>query len=841
MMDERMDACPSPQSPPPQSRHFAGSGFRRRLPLVGRLSTVAALVAALLLPSLLPAAEPQDPLARAVIDSLESEPRTTPAELLEAVIIASDVDAYDVASRFLAEFVELVAGMGEEREAVLADLADLDPVGLVRTKRRLGARDAEAVTVIDAIQQASVRRYQDPAWLSAAAAGLSDPSSAARSRAFDQLSRAGIQALPAAVDILNRPEPDSEPARLGRALAWRLINELGSSARQPLLTWLGSGDLARWPGVIRGLSACGSRSEVDFLLAPMLVIDSPPDVVQAATETYRQLTGGTASRLPSPTQAVGRLTDRLERLLTPQALLPEGIELDGEGSPDLTADDPLVIATLPPAERGGDPELLAAATLFDTEKSAIVQSRFSRRFLRGLQAAHLSRDLMALATDDPLALRLAILAQLEMVSLSHSPSDPQGLAAIRTFLEGPDGFDPQLIADVIDEAATRGLHNAAAAAVRGIVDRSGNPSAASDNTSLPKPLREAMLPLLASPDLELRYQAATALVSLTDSAFPEISRVVETLAFCANSSAADRVVIAHPQQAVAVHLESYLAQYGFRAELASRGVDVIPAANHCDTRLVMLSARLGDPEALEVAQLIRTIPADEPIAVLIAIDPGDDAGTAAFRQQLQQRLSGFEGQGLYWVTLTDRLPSLFEAEISPDTGEPLAEARLGSMLNRIDRESLLLPARRSKLAAARLNRGAKAVEQLATLARRGIDVDPAEATVIRLLARRQHAAACIAMLAASDTKAAQRALAETACRPVETDALRKAAAAGLDASIDAFGILLDDATVAGFLRRYNGATDPVRRAVLEVLASIDPIVAAAADDAEGGSTAPQRR
>ena len=115
------------------------------------------------------------------------------------------------------------------------------------------------------------------------------------------------------------------------------------------------------------------------------------------------------------------------------------------------------------------------------------------------------------------------------------------------------------------------------------------------------------------------------------------------------------------------------------------------------------------------------------------------------------------------------------------------------------------------------------------------------ATVIRLLARRQHAAACIAMLTASDTKAAQRALAETACRPVEADALRKAAAAGLDASIDAFGILLDDATVAGFLRRYNGATDPVRRAVLEVLASIDPIVAAAADDAEGSSAAPQRR
>ena len=97
------------------------------------------------------------------------------------------------------------------------------------------------------------------------------------------------------------------------------------------------------------------------------------------------------------------------------------------------------------------------------------------------------------------------------------------------------------------------------------------------------------------------------------------------------------------------------------------------------------------------------------------------------------------------------------------------------------------------------------------------------------------------MLSATDTEAAQAALAEIACRPVENDTLRRAAAAGLDTSIDDFGILLSDAAVAGFLRRYNGATDPVCRAVLEVLASIDPIVAASPGDTESGSSAPRRR
>jgi hypothetical protein len=825
-----MDACPS--------LNVTGHRHSNGLPLAYRL-LIAAFACLMFCGQGVPAQEPQDPFAQAVIDSLRSTPRKTPEELLDAVILASDVDAFELASEFMAQFVELVAGMGNERDATLAALADRDPVGLIRTQRRLGARDPEALQVIDAIQQASLRRYQDPTWLASTAALLSSPSSAERAQGYDLLSRAGIYAIPPAVELLNQPEPADEPSRLGRALAWRLIHELGESAREPLLSWLASSDVPRWPGVLRGLAACGSRREADYVLAPLLVIDSPPEVVEAATDAYRRLARGSA--VPSRTQAVGRLTERLEALLVPKALMPEEIRLDGDGSPDLTADDPVAIASIPSAERGGDPNLLDAATLFDPQTSGIVRTRLSRRFLRGLQAAHLSRDLMALATDDPLAVRLAIVAQLEMISLSVGLEHPQASAAILESLQGPNGIEPQLLADVIDEAAERGMHNAAAIAIRGVVDHFGPSVSGGDDAGLPSSIREALLRLLATPDLELRFQAASTLVDLTREPFAGSSRVVETLAFCADSAGADRAVIAHPQQAVAVHLESYLAQYGFRSELAGRGVDVVPKATHCDTQLVLLSARLGDPEALEVAQLIRKLPADEPIAVLIAIDPGDDAGAATFRRQLESRLNGFEGQGLFWVTLTDRLPTLFEAEISPDTGEPLAEARLGSMLDRIDRESLLLAPRRSKLAAARLKRGEKAVQQLAVLAQRGIDVEQAVATVIRQLSRRQHAAACIAMLAATDTKAAQAALVETACRPVEADSLRKAAAAGLDQSIDAFGILLDDAAVAAFLRRYNGATDPVRRAVLEVLASIDPIVATSSGDQESGAPAPQRR
>ncbi|NBP81758.1 hypothetical protein EBU58_13790 [bacterium] len=243
-MDERMDACPSTLS-----SNTLNDGFVRR-PLDSRQLLSAGLVVMLLWPGPLTAAEPQDPLAQAVIDSLRADRRTTPEELLEAVILASDVDAYELASEFLGQFVDVVAAMGDERESRLADLADLDPVGLIRTKRRLGALNPEAIDVLNAVQQASLRRYQDPAWLSEVSAGLSSPSSSERGKAFDILARAGIHAIPAAVEILNQPEPADEQARLGRALAWRLIHELGRPAREPLLNWLGSADVARWPGVI---------------------------------------------------------------------------------------------------------------------------------------------------------------------------------------------------------------------------------------------------------------------------------------------------------------------------------------------------------------------------------------------------------------------------------------------------------------------------------------------------------------------------------------------------------------------------------------------------------------
>lgn len=841
-----MDA-PRP-SPSPGPADLPRSASRH----AARLLAVALLAAGLATVTAIPAEESRDPLAQSVIDSLGALPRTTPEELLDAVIRASDVDAYDVALEYLARLDATLGEPGEARSEKLADLGEIDPVGLVRTARLLGSRDPEARQLIRSIQKAALGRHRDPAWLARAAAALSAPTSEARAEAFDQLSRAGIDAIPAVVEVLTPSEPEDDTGRLGRALAWRLLHELGEPARDPLLRWLGSGDVDRWPGVIRGLAACGSHEEADFLLAPMLVIDSPPEVVEAATQGYRRLSGVTAVRLPSRTEAVSRLTARLATLLEPASLLPPGLVVDGQGFPNLTADDPVILASVPAAERGTNPLSLTDALLFDADSNRLVRTRLSRRFLRGLSAAHLARDLTALATDQPVAVRLAALARLEMATLAFPHGSERARAAVRAALSGlegsgPDGIDPAFAAEVIDEARERGMHNAAAAALQEAVAwavEKGSPtdSSSAEDRRLPRPLQEAIVRLLDARDLHLRYLAAVALADLIEKPFAGSSRVVETLAACAASHGVDHAVVAHPDHTVAVELASGLALHGFTTSLAVRGTEAIAAtAADVDTRLVMLSARLGSPGPLEVAQLVGMLPSDEPIAVLVAIDPGDDAGAALLRRRLEQRLTGFEGEGLFWVTLTDRLPTLFEPETSPETGETLREPRLAAVLEGIDRESLLLPPRRSRLAAARFERGAAAIGKLAQLARRGFDVEPAVETVARALLERRHTTGSVAMLAATDTARAQKTLVDVACRPAENLPLRQAAAAGLGESLDAFGLLLDDATVSQILRQYNGVTDPVCRTVLKLLASIDPIVAAANAATDPEPAATQRR
>jgi hypothetical protein len=133
--------------------------------------------------------------------------------------------------------------------------------------------------VLAAMRDAAAARRRDPARLAQAAADLAADSAAERMAAAARLAAARQDALPALVDVLQSDDPRQARAR---DLARGLVRDLGADARQPLLAWLGTGDLAHWRGIIEALGASGADDIDTFLLAPALVADTPAPIRAAA-------------------------------------------------------------------------------------------------------------------------------------------------------------------------------------------------------------------------------------------------------------------------------------------------------------------------------------------------------------------------------------------------------------------------------------------------------------------------------------------------------------------------------------------------------------------------------
>jgi len=797
-------------TPPPTGERL------RRVVLRLQRSLVLALTIAVgrILPAAEPAPEPPplDPLAAAVVDSLASTPRNTAAELLEAVNRAAAVEAPDVALGYFRRLVGVIAEAGEGGPDLLADLlADLgdaaDPAELARTERLLGRREPDLPKLFAEIRNASRLRRRDPKRLEGFAEALDDDAFAVRSAAADELARAGLDAVGVLARRLTPPPPpeDTADAR-ARTIVRGLIERLGEAAVEPLVAWLGSGDTDNWPGVMRSLAVCGSAKDADFLLGPLLVVDSSEEIRAAAAEAYRTLVPTEGGRLPNRSEAIVRLSRRLDALLRPAGLLP-GVGRAGHGRPDATREDPLLWEFLPE-------EMLVAARddqeegfLFDPDSGVPRRAMLSRRFNRGLLAGHLARDLVALEAADPESVRLVLLAQLEGAVVAPGSLARRGSAAVfREAATGPDGFRLDLAAELLDAALERGMTHAAAAAVQAI----SGPLA--DSRPIPA-VQKALVRGLDSNDRQLQFMAATALAASRAEGFAGSSRLIATLASCSEAAGVDRVVVAHPVAARATSLAARLAAGGFKPVTVSSGHAAVTAAGHPDVCLVVLAARLADPDPLETVAVIRRVPSDGPPPVLVVVDPIDDAEPAEFRRRLRARLEGFQGERLERVAVIDSLRGFFEPADGPEGATP----RLPAVLSRLGAEGLLVGARRRRLAEARAARARRALATLAGVADRGFGMTPAIAPASRALAAGRHTAEAAGLLAAIPAGEAQLALVEAAAAAGGDPAGCRVAADALTTSIEAFGLLIGDAEVAGLVRRYTGNTSEVCRSVMHRL------------------------
>jgi hypothetical protein len=666
--------------------------WRTRVLVVAVLSCAAGATAA-------QPARRLDQLQQAVVDSLASPPRTSPADCFEAAVRCVEIDVPDVAHDYFKKFVARVGDDEKGRFDLFADLGDaFDASRLGRLERELAPRDPAAGKIIGAIREAAAIRRRDPAQLAAAAAALGSPTVQERLAAADRLAAAQEDALPVLADVLQSAPAESRPATAAR----QLVAAVGPAARQPLLAWLGSDDVAHWAGAIEALAASGASEVDDFLFAPALVENTPP----AARDAAVRLLGGE----PSRDTAFARLAARLDLTLAPESLPPiDELCLEPVAKPEDAA-----------RALGGTLTGTVERYAWNPEARRIMRQRMSPREARAAEAAHIARDLIALGVRDPHAIRLVLLAQLESLLVAASrdaaTADTIPPATLRQPLTPPDGFDPDTAVAVAEMAITHGLFEAAAAACRSIVPP-GADDAGPPRGLLSPDARKTLVKALAVPDAGLQCAAATALATAGGGPpYPGSSRVVDVLRHAATATGRDVAIVVHPEEAIRYELAADISRFGYEAVPVATGREAIVAAREtADTTLVLLAARSISPTPIETVQLLqRRWPGDVP-PVLLVVDPLDD-GRGCFLTQLVLKFRDFNGVGI-----VDRLDSFFETATDPTTGGAVGP-RFPDAVAQAAGPQAVDPAARSQAREARLVRSREATALLEQMADRGWEV-----------------------------------------------------------------------------------------------------------------------
>jgi hypothetical protein len=760
-----------------------------------------------------PAAEPEvtpvgplDPLAQAVVNSLLFPERRRPEDLLEGAIRAADVEAVGVATAFLRRLADAVADAGEERMGLLADLGErFDDGSLDRLLRLVGPATpsdrAVALELVRGMLGAAGERRRDPARIAAAVEGLGAADFQTRSAAATRLASAGVDALPALLPLL---EDRSDAGRIARAL----VASLGYEGVDIALGILGSPDIEGWPAAIEALRLL--RPDADrvepYLLAPALAADAPPAVRARAAGLLEDLTGA----VPPRADAIDRLTTALDRVVS------EGGSADANG----------------PGMRGcsdeGEP-----VVLWDPADRRVARADLTLRQRRGIEATHLARDLAALGGPDPRSVRMVLLARLEVAARVAGPEQPVPQEAARAALTGAEGVDQTLVAEVLESAVERRLFDAAAAAA----DVLGSEADPFRGPAMDHSLHSA----LRCPDFDVRFAAARALIRRGSLPFKGASFVLETLLDAATARGIDRAVILHPVLEDGQRVAAEIAGLGYRTtRVATPRGAIVAARESCDTRLVVIAARSGTPAALETAEFVSRIPADEPIRVVVLVDPSDrgaerlaanlgpDETPPCIRSLCRCRSGGLCPPGPLWwlhedldldpcgpVTVVDDIEGIFEAGALDGVPFGLPVFRLdeaGRAAARTEREAR---------AARRLERAAEALDLLALIGEEGVDVSKALPLALDAANEPGLSGRAIAVLAIIGRASAQATLHAIVVRDGEPEGSRQAALEAFRESVSRFGTLLDTQTLLADVRRYNLRSVPEDerwlRAVLETV------------------------
>jgi HEAT repeat protein/CheY-like chemotaxis protein len=687
---------------------------------------------------------PPDPAVDTIVDS---KPKT-PRELLQAAVSLTALDRADLAKQFLDQLLA-----AKPDAPALADLArhfgsaTLMQIAGDKSLSPQGAKLAAQVFAATAAER------HDPARLAAFAKQLADPSPDKQLEAVAALRDAGPQAVPLLLAAI------ADPAQAkSRPLARQAIAGMGAGAAPPLIAALAAPDPAVQVEAINLLAELGPQPCVSsYLLVPYLSAKSSPAVCRAAQMALERLVG----TLPTRTDAV--------------------VLLEREARTYLQRERPL----------RGDESANVAVWQWDPAARTIVMAEYPPDRASAFIAARLAGDLIELSPNAATHRRLFLISLLEAAVYRAGIDNPLPTTA-GTDYDRAARFGVDAINDTLAEALATGHTHAAKGAAQ-ILGDIGDTKLLTRDGPEPAPLVKA----LRSHDRRLRVAAATAIMKFKPSApFAGSSWLTDVLADMAASTGHRRAAIGFPTLAPLQELAGMTNALGFQSETGTNGRQLFAAATQSpDTELILVSARINHPAAVEVVQQLREDPrtADVPICVMAELD---ERGFA------EQAMGKFPG-----VFVETRPPSLEAMQRIAVRAASMAQDRF-------------VPAKlRQQEAIAALDW----LAELAVLPPEIADVRRYEPTIERALYSPLTATHAAAVLTRLPTPTSQRSLVDLASAGVQPLPVRQAAAAAFGQSVRHFGLRLNPSEIVRQYDRYNESaqqdkpTQQLLGAVLDVI------------------------
>lgn len=458
----------------------------------------------------------------------------TPEAMFSAVLLMVDLGRLDLASRYLAQFVEL-----NPDEELLIKLRDQHGTGEFLKLSRIPELKANAVGLLNQLSQASRKLAADPAYAQALIAKLG-ATPVQRELAVRQLRNLGEAAVPHLIGRLRQPDSDEQLDQIVVTLG-----RIGQPAVAPTIAALESPQTSVRLAVLAALRLLRSPLALPYLWHPAYAEGGPQEIQQAARKTLVSILSASdkSANRTSAEMAAGELR-RVAR-----GIYFHQIELPAE-------DDGTVVVWG-----------------WDDDAGTVVREALPPERANLFLATKFAKQLLDLTPENPESQRLYLGGLLGQTVAEAGRDQPISLApetaGYTAMTAGED-----VVTDLLADALAAGQIGTAQAALQ-ILAQIGSGQMLTDGAGRKSPVLAA----LNYPDLRVQFAAANTVLRLEPNrSFRGAERVVSILQRAITNSEEAKALIVDADTSRAEVTSGYLADLGYAPVMTRTGKEGFRAA-----------------------------------------------------------------------------------------------------------------------------------------------------------------------------------------------------------------------------------------------------------------------